>query len=106
MAINNSLYESLEQTYYKIKAYLESVTLEEEHTPLIKKLDAFADLLESSNIEAVEKQTKLHSQINAIKNISNKIAKDLGAGYDSITTAEKVEHGLDSIFIEVNTIIL
>ena len=110
MAIDNSLYDSLEQTYFKIKAYLESVTLEPEHSPLIVKLDAFADLLESFDIEALEEQTKdihaLHHHLNAIKEISNKIVKELGAGFDSITTAEKVARGLDTIFIEINSIVL
>ena len=106
MAIETSLYDSLEQTYYKIKDYLEGITLETEHSPLIAKLDALADLLESSDIQAVQKQTNLHNQFNAIKKISNTIVKDLGSGYDTITTAEKVERGLDSIFIEIKSIIL
>ena len=106
MAIDNSLYDSLEQTYYKIKDYLEGITLETEHAPLITKLDAFADLLESSDVQALQKQTNLHNQCNAIKKISNTIVKDLGAGYDTITTAEKVKSGLDTIFIEINSIAL
>ena len=110
MAIDNSLYDSLEQTYYKIKGYLESVTLEPEHSPLILKLDAFANLLENFDIEALEEQTKeihrLHDQLNAIKNISNTIVKDLDAGFDSITTAEKVASSLDNIFVEINSIVL
>ena len=110
MAIDNSLYDSLEQTYFKIKAYLEAVTLQAEHSPLIMKLDAFANLLESFDIEALEEQTKeihaLHDQLNAIKKISKRIVEDLGAGFDSITTAEKVASGLDSIFIEIKSIVL
>jgi len=110
MAIDNSLYNSLEQTYFKIKAYLERVTLEPEHTPLVSKLNAFADLLESLDIKTLQGQTKdihrLENQFNAIKNISKKIVKDLGSGYDSITTAEKVARGLDTIFIEIHSIVL
>ncbi len=110
MAIDNSLYESLELTYFKIKDYLERVTLEPEHSPLIIKLDALADLLESFDIEALEEQTKnihgLHDQLNAIKKISKKIVEDLEAGFDTITTAEKVARSLDSIFVEINTIVL
>lgn len=110
MAIDNSLYDSLEHTYFKIKEYLERVTLEPEHAPLISKLNAFADLLESLDFKTLQGQTKdiygLQNQFSAIKKVSNKIVEDLGAGYDSITTAEKVQSGLNTIFIEINSIVL
>jgi len=41
-----------------------------------------------------------------MKKICKIIVEDLGAGYDSITTAEKVKSGLDKIFIEINSIVL
>ncbi|MDH5465619.1 MAG: hypothetical protein OEW60_08285 [Thiovulaceae bacterium] len=110
MAIDNSLFDLLEPTYYKIKDYLEQIPLETEHSSLVTKLDAFADLLESFDAQALEKKIKampsLQNQLNAIKNISNNIVKELEAGFDSITTAEKVARGLDSIFVEINTILL
>lgn len=110
MAIDNSLYDELEQTYYQIKDYLERVTLEPEHSPVIMKLDAFADLLETFDIETLEEQTKniqgLHDQLDAIKKTARQINDIIGAGFDSITTAEKVAKNLDTIFVEINSIIL
>lgn len=110
MAIDNSLYDELERTYYQIKEYLERVTLEPEHSPVIMKLDAFADLLETFDIEALEEQTKnihgLHDQLNAIKKTAHQITDVIGAGFDSITTAERVVKGLDAIFVEINSIVL
>ncbi|MDH5464088.1 MAG: hypothetical protein OEW60_00585 [Thiovulaceae bacterium] len=110
MAIDNSLYNSLENTYFKIKDYLENTQLGREHSPMIVKQEELADLLERFDIEALEEQSKdihrLHDQLNAIKEVSTKIVVDLGNSDDSVTTAEKVVSGLDEVFDKIEKIVL
>ena len=110
MAIDNSLHNSLENTFFKIKDYLENTQLGREHSPLIVKHEELGELLESFDIEALEEQTKniqaLHDQLNAIKEISTQIVVDLGNSDDSVTKTTKVLSGLDTVFEKINNIVL
>jgi len=110
MAIDNSLHYSLESTHFKIKDYLDKVTLVREHSPMIIKNEALAELLEGFDIEALEEQTKdihaLHNQLNDIKKVSTKIVEDLGNSDDPATKAAKVVSGLETVFLKINNIVL
>ncbi|MBT5933926.1 hypothetical protein [Sulfurimonas sp.] len=110
MAIDNSLYNSLEITYLKIRVYLEKTQLGREHSMMIVRHEELADLLETFDIEALEEQSKdinaLHEQLNAIKEVSQKIIQDLQETSDSVSTANKVVSGLDIIFSKIASIIL
>ena len=57
MAIDNTLYDSLENTYTKIKDYFNHVQLGREHSVMIVKHEELAELLESFDIEALEEQS-------------------------------------------------
>ena len=110
MAIDNSLHNSLEMTFFKIKDYLDNTQLGREHSPMMIKNEELAELLESFDIEALEEQTKniqrLHDQLNEIKVVSTKIVEDLGDVSDSVATANKVANGLDEVFLKINNIVL
>ncbi len=110
MAIDNSLYDSLEGTYFKIKEYLDTTQLGREHSPMIFKHEELGALLESFDVEALEEQTKniqaLHAQLDEIKEVSNQVIEDLGNTSDSVTIAAKVVDGLDTIFLKINNIVL
>jgi hypothetical protein len=110
MAIDNSLHYSLESTHFKIKDYLDKVTLVREHSPMIIKNEELAELLETFDIEALEEQTKdiqaLHEQLNAIKKVSTKIVEALIVSSDATTTAAKVTACLDEIFLKISNIVL
>jgi len=108
MAIDNSLYDSLENTYIKIKDYFDSNQLGPEHSAMIIKHEELSDLLETLDIEAIEEQSSdihgLHEQLNEIKEVSNKIVEDLNDDVDSIATAAKVVNGLDEIFSKITKV--
>ena len=110
MAIDNSLYDSIENTYFQIKDYLDNIKLGPEHSPMIIKQEELADFLEEFDIEAIEEQSKdidaLHNQFNAIKEVSNKIAEDLKNDDDSTTTAANVVSGLEEVFLKIKNIVV
>lgn len=110
MAIDNSLYDSLENAYVKIKDYFENTQLGREHSAMIVKHEELAELLETFDIEALEEQSKdihrLHDQLDNIKEISEEIIKDLNDVADSAATAAKVVSGLDKIFSKITNIIV
>lgn len=105
MAIDNSLYDSLENTYIKMQDYFQKNKLGPEHSAMILKHEELSNLLERLDIEAIEEQSTdihgLHEQLNAIKEVSNKIVEDLTDTIDSIVTATKVVSGLDEIFSKI-----
>lgn len=107
MAIDNSLYNSLENTYRKIQDYLNSRQLEREHSVMIVKNEELGELLDRLDIEAIEEQSKdihaLHAQLKDIKEDSIKVIEDLN-GSDSTVT--NVVNGLDKIFSKVNDVIV
>ena len=108
MAIDNTLYDSLENTYFKIKDYFDTHQLGREHSLMIVKHEELAELLETLDIEALEEQTSniyvLHEQLNDIKEDSNKIVEYLTETVDSVTTASKVVSGLDRIFSKITNV--
>lgn len=110
MAIDNSSYDSLESTYFKIKDYLDNTQLGREHSPMMFKHEELGELLESFDVEALEEQTKdihaLHAQLDEIKEVSKQIVKDLGDTSDSVTMVTKVVDGLDTIFLKIKNIVL
>lgn len=110
MAIDNSLYDSLESTYKKIQDYLNSSTLGREHSAMIVKHEELAELLEKLDIEAIEEQSKdinsLHNELDKIKEISEQVAEDLTSEFDSTTTVTKVVNGLDKIFSKTADVIV
>ncbi len=110
MAIDNSLYDSLQTTFFTIKEYLESTQLGREHSPLILKQEELGELLESFDVEALEEQTKdihgLHDQLNAIKAVSSEIVESLEEVSDSAATVKKVVSALETIFEKIKNIVL
>ena len=110
MAIDNTLYDSLERTYIKMQDYFNNNKLGPEHSAMIVKHEELADLLENLDIEAIEEQScdinALHTQLNDIKEISNKILEDLNDATDSITAAAKVVSGLDKVFSKITHVIV
>lgn len=110
MAIDNSLYDSLKNTHFQIKDYLDNTQLGREHSSMIIKNEELADLLESFDIEVLEEQSKdinsLHEQLNDIKEVSNKIVEDLRDTVDSATAANKVVSGLDEVFLKITNVIV
>lgn len=110
MAIDNSLYDSLENTYFKIKDYLDNAQLGREHSPMMLKHEELGELLEHFDVEALEEQTKdihsLHAQLDDIKEVTQQIVEDLGDTSDSVTMAAKVVDGLDNVFLKIKNIVL
>lgn len=110
MAIDNSLYDSLESTYFKIKDYLDNAQLGREHSPMMLKHEELGELLEHFDVEALEEQTKdihsLHAQLDDIKEVTQQIVEDLGDTSDSVTMAAKVVDGLDNVFLKIKNIVL
>ena len=108
MAIDNTLYDSLENTYMKIEDYFDSNQLGREHSQMIIKHEELSSLLETFDIEALEEQSKdierLHEQLNAIKEVSHKIIEDLKDSSD--ITASNVASGLDEIFSKIANIVI
>ena len=105
MAIDNSLYDSLENTYMKIKDYLDNTQLGREHSLMIIKHEELSALLETFDVEALEEQSTdinaLHEKLNDIKEDSNKIIENLADTTDSSSTADKVTRGLETIFLKI-----
>ncbi len=110
MAIDNSLYDSLENTYTQIKNYLDSNRLGPEHSQMIIKHEELAELLERLDIEAIEEQSNdihaLHDELNEIKTISSKLQEELNIPNDSSTTATNTADKLDEIFSKINKVIV
>lgn len=110
MAIDNSLYDSLENAYIKIRDYFENNKLGPEHSQMIIKHEELAELLERLDIEAIEELSSdihaLHDELNKIKEVSNKIIEDLDDTADSNATAADVVKGLDKIFSQVSNVIV
>ena len=110
MAIDNSLYDSLESTYFKIKEYLDNTKLGREHSPMMFKHEELGQLLESFDVEALEEQTKdihgLHAQLDEIKEVTRQIIEDLENTSDSVSIAAKVVEGLDTVFLKIKNIVL
>ena len=110
MAIDNSLYDSLENTYFQIKDYFDNNQIGREHSPMIVKHEELADLLERFDIEALEEQSKdinaLHKQLDDIKEVSNKIVEDLRNVDDSVSTAAKVVRGLEKVFLKITNLVV
>ncbi|MEA1920335.1 MAG: hypothetical protein U9N52_10870 [Campylobacterota bacterium] len=108
MAIDNSLYDALEETYIKIKTYLDTNQLGPEHSQMIVKHEALAELLETLDIEAIEEQSTdihaLHAKLNEIKEVSYKIMEDLNDVSDSIAMTGNVASGLDQVFSKITKI--
>jgi hypothetical protein len=110
MAIDNSLYDSLESTYFKIRDYLDNTQLGREHSPMLLKHEELGELLEHFDVEALEEQTKdihsLHAQLDDIKEVTKQIVEDLGDTSDSVAMAAKVVDGLDTVFLKIKNIVL
>ena len=110
MAIDNSSYDAIQDIYFKITTYLETIKLGPEHSPVIIKYEELATLLENFDVEALEEQTKdihaLHVQLDIITEVAKQIIEDLSNTSDSVTTANKIAHGLDSIFEKIECIVL
>ncbi len=110
MAIDNSLYDALESTYFQMKEYLDTTQLGREHSPMMFKHEELGELLESFDVEALEEQTKdihaLHAQLDDIKEVTRQIVKDLSDIPDSVTMVAKVVDGLDTVFLKIKNIVL
>ena len=110
MAIDNSLYDSLKDTYFQIKGYLDNTQLGREHSPVLIKNEELAELLEHFDVEALEEQSKdinaLHTQLDDIKAECNKIQQDLNKNTDSLTMAADVDSGLDTVFLKIKDIVV
>ena len=110
MALDNSLYDSLQNTYFEINTYLESVQLGREHSAVMIQHEELGELLETFDIEALEEQTKdiqgLHDQLDIIKEISDDVVKAIKKEDDSQTKAENVFNGLKTIFEKIDQIVL
>lgn len=110
MAIDNSSYDSLEDTYFQIKTYLDNTQLGREHSPMMFKHEELGELLENFDVEALEEQSKdihaLHAQLDDIKEVTKQIVKDLTGTDDSVTLTAKVVDGLDDVFLKIKNIVL
>lgn len=110
MAIDNSSYDAIQDIYFKITTYLETIKLGQEHSAVIIKHEELAALLENFDVEALEEQTKdihaLHVQLDTITEVAKQIIEDLTDISDSVTTANKVADGLDTIFKKIECIVL
>jgi len=109
MAIDNSLYDSIENTYKKIQNYLDTTQLGKEHSAMIIKQEELSELLERLDIEAIEEQwpdiNALHEKLNDIKEDSNQVAEALQLHDDSVVLADKVVTGLDKVFSKIANVI-
>ena len=108
MAIDNSSYDSLENTYKKITEFFDKNELKREHSAIIVKHEELAELLESFDVEAIEEQSKdinaLHKQLDDIKEVSDKVVEDLNDTSDSEQSAARVVSGLDTVFLKIKNI--
>ena len=110
MAIDNSLYDSLQNAYVKIQNYLDTTKLGPEHSPMMVQQEELADLLERLDIELIEEQSKdingLHEELNAIKEDSEKIIEALNETSDSIATVATVVSSLKKVFSKITPMIV
>jgi len=110
MALDESSFDTLQETYFKIKEYLETTPLTREHSPLMLKHEELGSLLETFDVEALEEQTKdvhgLHAQLDTVTAISNQIKELLNDTSDTLMTIEKVVSALNEVFDKINTIVL
>ena len=110
MAIDNTLYDSLENTYVKIQDFFNKNQLKAEHSAMIVKHEELAELLEDFDIEILEEQSKdintLHKQLDDIKEVSQKIVKDLNDITNSVESATRVANGLDEVFLKIKNIVV
>jgi len=110
MAIDNSSYDSLENTYKKIQAFFDTNELKREHSAIIVKHEELGELLEGFDVEAIEEQTKdinsLHKQLDEIRAVSDKVVEDLNDTSDSVASAARVVSGLDEVFLKIKNISL
>ena len=110
MAIDNSLYDSLQNTYVKIQDFFDKNQLRAEHSAMIVKHEELAQLLEGFDVEALEEQSKdinaLHKQLDEIKEVSQKVVKDLNDDTDSVASAARVATGLDTVFSKIANLIV
>ena len=110
MALDNSLYDALEKTYFIMKEYLETTVLQREHSPMLMKQEELAALLERLDIEAIEEQSKdihaLHNTLDSIKATVQQVGLDISEISDTVTLTQKVVNDLDVVFTRINKIIV
>ena len=110
MALDESLHDSLKETYYAIESYLGTATLTREHSELIMRNEELSALLERLDIEAIEEQTKeieaLHTKLNSLRAISDSIREDITTMSDTSVLLKSVLEKLNTIFDEINPLIV
>lgn len=108
MAIDNSLYDALENTYFKIQEYLQKTQLGPEHSAVIVKHEELSTLLETLDIEALEEQSSdihgLHAELDLIKEFSTQIIDAFDDLSDSNALSAKIVHALDEIFLRLTLV--
>jgi hypothetical protein len=108
MAIDNSAYDTLQETYFSIQNYLDSVKLGPEHSTVIISHEQLGELLESFDVEALEEQTKninaLHEQLEGVKAHCDKITT--ASQTDDASTAQHITASLESVFDAIKNIVL
>ncbi len=108
MALDNSSYDALQDTYFKIKDHLESAQLIREHSALMLKHEELGTLLEDFDVEALEEQTKdihgLHDQLDAVTAVAKQINEYLKDTSDTVAMINGVVTDLDAIFTKIQTI--
>lgn len=110
MAIDNSSYDSLENTYKKIQEFFDKNELKREHSAIIVKHEVLAEVLESFDVEEIEEQSKdinsLHKQLDEIKAVSDKVVEDLNDTSDSVASAARVVSGLETVFSKITNLVV
>lgn len=110
MAIDNSLYDSLQNTYIKMTDYFNKIQLQREHSVMIVKHEELAELLEKLDIEAIEEQwsdiNALHKELDDVKEDAKKVLEALNSDGDSLTTVDCVVSGLDNVFAKIAKLII
>ncbi len=110
MAIDNSLYDSLQNTYIKMTDYFNQIQLGREHSIMIVKHEELAELLEKLDIEAIEEQwsdiNALHKELDDIKEDAKKVLEVLNSDGDSLTTVDYIVSGLDNVFAKIAKLII
>jgi len=106
MALDNSSYDALRNTFFSLQTYLNSTTLSSEHSPIIIKHETLAELLESFDVEALEEQTKnvqdLHDQLDVI----TALCKQIDENIQGDTVISDLATNLETIFIKIKNISL
>jgi len=110
MALDESLYDSLKETFFALENYLNNTQLTREHSELIMKNEELSALLERLDIEAIEEQTKeielLHEKLHDLKNISDGIRDTLVSGNENGAMLLDIVKSLNAIFGKINTLIV